>query len=753
MPLIRDGRLEARAYQLSIFEKSKEKSALVVLPTGLGKTVIAALASAYNLRKNPDSQIILMAPTKPLVDQHLKVFKEIMDLEPEQMMLLTGEVAPQERERVWSYAKIVFATPQTVYNDMVTGRFSLRNVSLVIFDEAHRAVRNYAYTFIAERYLSEKPEPRVLALTASPGSEKQKIVEICKNLGVEHIEVRSDSSPDVKPYVQSVNVEWKYVALPQIFREIKSLLETLLKERVRVLLDQGYLQGVDPARVSRGVLLELKNHLSAALASGEIPDALKLLGVVATAIRLSHGLELLEVQGLPSLRTYLGKIDKMAQRGGQTSNLKVLTSEAEWIKIDYLLETEEAKRQEHPKLPVLREVILDELRRNPSSRIMVFVHYRESSRTIEDALGNLPGVRPIRFFGQAAREGESGLTQKRQIQILDGFRGGESNILIATQVAEEGLDISECDLVVFYDNVPSAIRFIQRVGRTGRRHQGRVVVMIAKGTRDEAFYWSAIRKRDRMRRLLGEMKSIGGTLSPEKRPPSGLESFMKTPVAETSVQSAEAKLKVVVDSRELHSPVAHELSKLGIDIIPESLEVGDYILSSDVIVERKTLNDFVNSIMDKRLFEQLKNLKRSYSSPVLLLEREGTLQRAFNPEALYGAIASVIIDFAVPIIWSENAPTSAKYLQAIARREQRDRRKLIAIKSGKVPLTVNEQLERVVGNLPDVDLVRAKRLLTSQRSLENLFSATEDDLKSVEGIGEVLAHRLSELFKHEYDSE
>lgn len=753
MPLIREGRVERRSYQLLIFEKAREKNALVVLPTGLGKTVIAALASAYHLKNSLESQIILMAPTKPLVNQHLQVFKELLDLDPEQMMLLTGEVTPQERERVWSYAKVIFATPQTVYNDMVTGRFSLKNISLMIFDEAHRAVRNYAYTFIAERYLSETAKPRILALTASPGSEKQKIMDICKNLGVEHIEVRSDSSPDVRPYIQSVSVDWKYVTLPQLFLEIKSLLETLLRERTRALAGQGYLEGIDPSRVSRRVLLELKSHLGAALSSGNNPDALRLLGLVAMALRLSYALELLEVQGLPPLRLYLEKIEKMALRGGPTSSLKALTYEAEWIKIRYILGTEEAQRLEHPKVPILREVVLGELERNPQSRIIVFVHYRETSRMIEESLRNLAGINPMRFFGQASREGEAGLTQKRQIQILDGFRGGESNILVATQVAEEGLDISECDLVVFYDNVPSAIRFIQRVGRTGRRHRGRVVVLIAKGTRDEASYWSAIRKRDRMRRLLGDMKLIGETLSQERRAPRGLESYIIPSEQEDVLRAGELKLRVVVDTRELHSPVAHELSKLGVEIIPENLDIGDYILSGDVIVERKTLNDFVNSILDKRLFEQLKTMKQSYSTPVLLLEREEALQRAFNPDALYGAISSVLIDFAVPIIWSENAQTSAKYLQTIARREQRERKKLIAIKSGKVPPMPNEQLERVVGNLPDVDAVRAKRLLASYKNLERLFSASEEDLLKVAGIGPILARRLSYLFRHEYESE
>ncbi len=752
MPLIREGRLERRSYQLLIFEKSKDKNALVVLPTGLGKTVVAVLCSAYHLQKSPDNQIIFMAPTKPLVSQHMQVFKDLLELEPEQLMLLTGEVTPTERERVWSYAKVIFATPQTVYNDMVTGRFSLQNISLIIFDEAHRAVRNYAYTFIAERYLSEAERPRILALTASPGSEKQKILEICKNLGVEHIEVRSDSSSDVKPYVQDVKVEWRYVTLPQLYLEVKRLLETLLRERMRVLATEGYLEGIDPSRVSRRVLLDLKNHLGAALQSGSNPDAMRMMGLVAMAIRLSHAEELLEAQGLPSLKVYLEKIEKQAHRGGPTSSLKFLVSEPEWIKIQYLLGTEEAGRLEHPKLPVLRQAVLEELRRNPETRIIVFVHFRETARAIEEALGGLTGVRPIRFFGQAAREGEGGLTQKRQIQILDGFRRGETNVLVATQVAEEGLDISECDLVVFYDNVPSAIRFIQRAGRTGRRHQGQVVVLIAKGTRDEAFYWSAIHKRNRMRSLLGEMKTIGETLNRDRNASKGLESYIKAPAQEATPQASEARLKVVVDTRELHSPVAHELSKLGVEIIPETLEVGDYILSGDVIVERKTLNDFVNSILDKRLFEQLKLLKQSYSTPVILLEREETLQRAFNPDALYGAISSVLIDFAVPVIWSDNAQVSAKYLHTIARREQRERRKLIAIKSGKVPPTPNEQLERVVGNLPDVDAVRAKHLLASYRSLQNLFSASEEDLKDVEGIGPVLARRLSSLFSHDYES-
>jgi Fanconi anemia group M protein len=101
------------------------------------------------------------------------------------------------------------------------------------------------------------------------------------------------------------------------------------------------------------------------------------------------------------------------------------------------------------------------------------------------------GIQSEILIGKA---GQTGLKQQEQVEVVQRFRDGITRVLVATRVGEEGLDISEVNLVVFYDNVPSSIRFVQRKGRTGRKNTGRLIVLIAKDTIDEAYYWIGKRK-------------------------------------------------------------------------------------------------------------------------------------------------------------------------------------------------------------------------------------------------------------------
>ena len=136
-----------------------------------------------------------------------------------------------------------------------------------------------------------------------------------------------------------------------------------------------------------------------------------------------------------------------------------------------------------------------------SSKIMVFTQYRDSLEMIHQKLEkkelNLPSS-----FGQASRDGEKGLTQKEQKEIIKAFKIGEYDVLLSTSVAEEGIDIPAVDLVILYEPVPSEVRMIQRRGRTGRKRSGRVKVLITNGTRDEGYYWASINKERRMKRQL-----------------------------------------------------------------------------------------------------------------------------------------------------------------------------------------------------------------------------------------------------------
>jgi len=359
----------------------------------------------------------------------------------------------------------------------------------------------------------------------------------------------------------------------------------------------------------------------------------------------------------------------------------------------------------------------------------------------------LDNLEVVRFVGQASRTNDKGISQKNQTKILQKFRSGEINVLVATSVAEEGLDISECDLVVFYDCVPSSIRAIQRRGRTGRRVLGHVCILITRGTRDEAYYWSAFHKERKMHGLLRGMKKTSRELSREKGEQPPLERFIRDDTTET-------RLNIVTDHREMKSPVVKELARLRVGIKTAQLAVADYVISEDVAVERKTTEDFLQSLVDQRLFQQLKDMVREYRGALLIIEGEKLYGlRAINPNAIRGALASIAVDFRIPILWAKTPTETARLLLAIAQREQIEKDREISIKGEKAPLTISEQQEYLLSRLPGINRKLATRLLVHFGSPEQVFSASIEELQEVHGIGKKIAERIHQILTSKYTEE
>ena len=194
-PLIYPHTVEERLYQTYIAKTALDKNTLVILPTALGKTVISALVAVDTLLNYRDSRVLIMAPTRPLVMQHKRSFQSLIRLPEEKFVLLTGKTPADYRAGVWSspQQRLVFATPQVVRNDLREGRLSsLKDFGLVVFDECHRSVKEYAYTEVAETYANSSQFPLILGMTASPGSDIRKIMMVCNSLHIEHVEHRTD---------------------------------------------------------------------------------------------------------------------------------------------------------------------------------------------------------------------------------------------------------------------------------------------------------------------------------------------------------------------------------------------------------------------------------------------------------------------------------------------------------------------------------------------------------------------------------
>lgn len=502
-PLIQPQCVQQRDYQVELARRAARSSTLLVLPTGLGKTVVAAMVIAKVLQEK-GGKVLFLAPTRPLVEQHHRSMEGM--IRGKRIGMMTGEVDPLERELVFLESDIVTSTPQVVANDLRNGRLDLSKVKLIVFDEAHRAVGNYAYVDVAKAYLEY--DGLVLGMTASPGSDKAKVQEVCRNLNIQDIEVRTERDPDVAKYVQSVHMDWVEVELPPEMKALSQSIHRLYEQYLRELVDLGV---VDKDRVlNKRYLLEMAATWQARLRGGEKTRALyKAISAQAKAVKVEHALDLVETQGMSSLRAYLERLKEEASSdAGSKASRDIVSSEH----FQRIWEQALAVKAEHPKLSRVMGVVARQLAESPTSRVLVFTHYRDTCDLVANKLGKVEEARVAKLVGQSDRKGEKGLRQKEQVGVLERFRQGEFNVLVATSVGEEGLDVASTDLVVFYEPVPSEIRSIQRRGRTGRSRAGKVVILITKDTRDEAYYYSSLNKEKSMRRRLETMKA---ELAPE----------------------------------------------------------------------------------------------------------------------------------------------------------------------------------------------------------------------------------------------
>ncbi len=491
-------KFEAREYQKRIAETAVSSNTLVVLPTGLGKTMIAIMVASEILQKFPKSKVMVLAPTRPLVIQHYESFRKQMNLPKESFVVLTGTVEPGEREVLWLKAQLIFATPQTVYNDFKHGRVSLKEVVLAVFDEAHRSVKDYTYTKLAEAYREYSEHPLILGLTASPGSSKERVNEIRRSLFIDRIEARSEESEDVKEYVEQTNIEAVKVRVPDEYYDVTLRLREIYNEKVKKLLAGGFLR---TNRVSKKALLQARMTISARLKSAQGGQKGYIFGAIinqAQAVVILHALEMIETQGAPSLARYLRKLRGRTDTGKST---KSLLKDPRWLKIGE--EAEALKTVEHPKVSVMLDVVKGQLARKPDSKVIVFTQYRDTIEDIVRALAR-DGHLAQRFVGQSDKEGSEGMDQGTQTRALERFTLGDFKILVSSSIGEEGLHVPDVDLVIFYEAVPSEIRYIQRRGRTGRTTEGRVVILLAEGTVDEGYYYSSLSKESRMKELVKE---------------------------------------------------------------------------------------------------------------------------------------------------------------------------------------------------------------------------------------------------------
>ena len=566
-----------REYQYAIAANALLNNTLVCLPTGLGKTLIAAVVMLNYKRWFPNGKVIFVAPTRPLVDQQMQACHDICGIPSEETVVLMGstkkkgKTVSDSRREHWKEKKVFFCTPQVVSNDIETGDLNAKDVVCLVVDEAHRAVGNYAYTQIVAKLKERGAVFRILALTATPGKELESVQNIVSALDINRVEFRSELDVDVAKYTFRKDLVVEPISQDDVSAGILTLLKDSMKPHLKQATGFGAFNPVDnnnnhgiPVSMMNGLAYNVKRFLDLPNADPPAKFLLQQMstfvqrGLIPTRNKDACGHSLRHAQHIThiiDLFTKFGASQAYDFISRNLSHAKVLSDKhIEFKEACELIRSLASNGAKHsPKLQKLVKVVAEQFSNNSNNssgndtRVMIFCSYRDTVRDIVEQLReikprgeNACGVKVAPFVGQGSGENardrrnrekqvlaqqqhknnnikagggegaadplifekQKGQKQAEQKAVLEDFRNGNLNCLVATSIGEEGLDIPTVDLIVFYD-VVDVIRTVQRMGRTGRARNGKVVVLATKGKEHNKFTSELKKYHD----LQGKMKT------------------------------------------------------------------------------------------------------------------------------------------------------------------------------------------------------------------------------------------------------
>lgn len=737
-----DGELiEERSYQNDLFNSSKDNNTLIVLPTGTGKTLVSVAISLHRLSESEGKKVIFLTPTKPLARQQAVAFEDFSTINSDDIKVLSGEISPNKRGDIAEDAKVICSTPQTIENDIINGRIDLSNVCHMTFDECHRAVGNYSYVEIAKDYFSDNSSGLITGLTASPGSDIDKIDDVCDNLNISNVEVYTED--DIGEYVGDTEERNIWVDLDEDMVKVRDLVKDYYGDVLKELKENDILSSSSTSQPFYK-LQKAQGKIQDIMNSGEEDSSIyRCRSLLSEAMQLNQMIEKVETQGMDDFLNYYKNLDSSSTK----SSDRIKSSD----KINKAVNIAENYDKEHPKLSELKAITAQKL--IDGKNVLVFSKSRETVKSIIGCFEDIDKINYGKLIGQNNKEGDPGMSQTEQIDVIEKFDNGEIDVLVSTQVGEEGLDIPDVDLVIFYEPVPSEIRKIQRRGRTGRNSKGECITLIAtddsNSTRDVSYYYASKNKEKKMKENIQKIKDRKDDVGVKQ---SKLDNYEEE---SEGANEDEDKIEVIVDSRELKSSIANKLSRDDeISVETDTLDVGDYIVSSECGIERKTVEDFHDTITgDRDFFGQAIDLTNNYNNPIYIIE--GDLKELYNTNihknAIIGILCSLTVDYGVKIIFSLNEEDTYQNIKTLAQKYQVEKDTEVSKHDNKAKSSMSEKQEYIVSAIPNVGPKTSRRLLNHFNSVKKVINASEEELQEVEKVGSKKASQIYEVINNSYN--
>lgn len=498
-PFLKDG-VEARAYQFEALKYCLSASTLMVMPTGYGKTAVEWMAMA-NCLQNEKGKILLIAPTTGLVEQQQRMARSMIRIDEDEIITYTGENAPAKRGELWHRGTIIIATPQVIRNDVQNGVIDLNEVGLMIFDEAHHATGNHAYAQVGKLLREVNPDCFVIGATASPGSTESAILQVADSLNIQTFSISKKGSSLLQPFQVNMKITPHYLDIEAELKGIILPIQVHQNSEAEQLRKMGFL--APTGHLSSKMIEDAQRRTSIAIQRRDT-RGYNAARKVSNLRRIHLLLDLLRTQGLKSAQLFVERAEEDGRSGQRGTNSFIALPT-----IHNFRNSTKHIDELHPKPDHAAGLVSQQLKASPTSKVLVFTEFRDTVELLRDKLNSIDGVTADRFIGQSGTGKRKGMNQKQQLEQLRRFREGEINVLIATSVGEEGLDVPAADLVILYEPVASAIRAIQRRGRTARQRDGEVHILIANDTRDVFVYAASKRREEKMYSLLDLIKGRG----------------------------------------------------------------------------------------------------------------------------------------------------------------------------------------------------------------------------------------------------